>query len=632
MALGDLVVRLFADTGDFQSDMGKAAHVAEREMQAMIIKATVAGELIGRALGSIANKFMAVGSETLKMGDELSKLSQRTGVAVERLSELRFAGELADVSFGSLQSALGMFNKALVESQNEGTKAGQLFKALGVDIHAGPQAAFDQFARAINTLPDGEAKSAAMRVAFRGAGDAMIPLISGMDDAAEKARKLGLVMSAQLAKDSERLNDALTTLSATTRALSIVFLTPATSGLATFSENIVKAAEHGEKWKGVFLEINKVLAATIALFPPMQQAMDDWGRKADERMKGGSGRGASGKWGDPVKAGEMGPPRELANPQAVACAASGGKWDGARCVYKAERSAGTKEDPYLRDMQRMGIESEKRYLLAIEAAQDEADRQRRETILGDVDAQKRMNDELAKQAQHWKDLIDPMEPFRRQLEEINKLNLKFRESGGVLGLSDVQATEAAFRVQEKMDEALKKMNTTAKDTQGWAKDIGLVFQSAAGDAIRHWQGVGNLIKSIAQDIAQIMFKKAVLDPVTNAIGESASGMFSGGIGQLFGGGGGGGFDQFSNAFLGSFAVGTDFVPRDGLAKIHRGEAIVPAAENTRGGRGTTIIADLRGASTEAVTRLEQFVMQMNATLERRAVAAMAESQLRGNRP
>jgi hypothetical protein len=144
--------------------------------------------------------------------------------------------------------------------------------------------------------------------------------------------------------------------------------------------------------------------------------------------------------------------------------------------------------------------------------------------------------------------------------------------------------------------------------------------------------VGNLIKSIAQDIAQIMFKKAVLDPVTNAIGESASGMFSGGIGQLFGGGGGGGFDQFSNAFLGSFAVGTDFVPRDGLAKIHRGEAIVPAAENTRGGRGTTIIADLRGASTEAVTRLEQFVMQMNATLERRAVAAMAESQLRGNRP
>jgi hypothetical protein len=261
--LGDLIIRLLADTADFESAMPRAAHVAEREMERMVTRATIMGNVIGQAIGATAQHFASIARETLKAGDELAKLSQRTAISVERLSELRFAGELADVSFSQLQTGLGMFNKALAEAQNESTKTAQVFKALGVDINAGPQEAFNQFARAINSLPDGETKVATMRAAFGRAGDAMIPMIAGLDEASDKARRMGIIMGEDLARDSERLNDAMGTLGAATRAMAISALTPAAGALATIAENMATAVANGEVLKVSLIELGKVMTAAI---------------------------------------------------------------------------------------------------------------------------------------------------------------------------------------------------------------------------------------------------------------------------------------------------------------------------------------------------------------------------------
>lgn len=51
-----------------------------------------------------------------------------------------------------------------------------------------------------------------------------------------------------------------------------------------------------------------------------------------------------------------------------------------------------------------------------------------------------------------------------------------------------------------------------------------------------------------------------------------------------GGGFWGGLAKIGGAIIGSFDTGTPYVPRTGLAMIHQGERIVPAAENARGSR------------------------------------------------
>ncbi|MFW2061661.1 hypothetical protein, partial [Acinetobacter baumannii] len=52
---------------------------------------------------------------------------------------------------------------------------------------------------------------------------------------------------------------------------------------------------------------------------------------------------------------------------------------------------------------------------------------------------------------------------------------------------------------------------------------------------------------------------------------------------------------FQNAGIAQFAVGTNYVPRDGLAMIHEGEAIIPRAFNpSAGGAGNAdMVAEIR---------------------------------------
>ena len=40
--------------------------------------------------------------------------------------------------------------------------------------------------------------------------------------------------------------------------------------------------------------------------------------------------------------------------------------------------------------------------------------------------------------------------------------------------------------------------------------------------------------------------------------------------------------HFDELVKGSYAAGTDYVPMDGLYRLHRGEAVTPAAQNGRG--------------------------------------------------
>jgi hypothetical protein len=121
----------------------------------------------------------------------------------------------------------------------------------------------------------------------------------------------------------------------------------------------------------------------------------------------------------------------------------------------------------------------------------------------------------------------------------------------------------------QLDEDLEGTKDAAKEA---GNEIGLVFASAAGDAIREWKGVKDLIRGIGLDLAQLALQKTVIDPLGKIVGDN--------IGVSI-------VDIFGK--LPKLDTGTDYVPRDMAAIIHKGERIVPAAQNRPGaGSGRSV--------------------------------------------
>lgn len=150
-----------------------------------------------------------------------------------------------------------------------------------------------------------------------------------------------------------------------------------------------------------------------------------------------------------------------------------------------------------------------------------------------------------------------------------------------------------------------------------------VFEDAFGDefakVIDGTQKVSEAFKNMG---------KRILSELANIQARSIAQGLSRAVSGAFGSGGGGfgdflssfspsqpaAYDRFTDAFLGSFAVGTDYVPRTGLALVHEGEQIVPAGQ----GRGGVVIhapIDARGADIGAVQRIQTGLVE----LERRVV-------------
>lgn len=162
--------------------------------------------------------------------------------------------------------------------------------------------------------------------------------------------------------------------------------------------------------------------------------------------------------------------------------------------------------------------------------------------------------------------------------------------------------------------------------------------------------------SVVRDLVRIQIQTEILKPILESLrktmeGKKAAESSGGGTGSIFGMlasvagaffGGDSTMTAEANvdpaawavedqaALGGSYATGTNFVPRDMTAKIHRGEAIIPAAQNIGGGSGGgTYYIDARGADAEKIAQLEQMIYQLHGSVERRAVAAVSESRRRG---
>lgn len=261
-SLGDLVIALSADIARFESDMGRAALIADRQAAAIQKSFTLIKGVVATVAASAVLDYV---KGLVDSAEATNRLAERTGYSVGFLSELGFAMQRGNVASEAWTKGLEKFNVSLVEATNSGSKTSQIFKLLGVDISKGPTEALKQFADRASAIDDAATKTAVFRAVMGKTGDELIPVFKNLEDATAAAKRLGVTMSDETARSADELNAALTSLSAQSKALVLQALTPMISGFAAMATNVEKAAERGEKWTQVFREAVKLGASWIAV-------------------------------------------------------------------------------------------------------------------------------------------------------------------------------------------------------------------------------------------------------------------------------------------------------------------------------------------------------------------------------
>lgn len=181
-------------------------------------------------------------------GDELNKMSQKTGIAVEDLSKLQYAAELSAVGTEALQKGLTNLSVGLIElASGKSSEASDQIKKLGIVVRntdgtlKSSRQVLGELADQFAAMPDGVEKTAAAAAIFgKRMGAELIPLLNGgsagLKDLGDEAERLGIVMSGALAKKSEEFNDNLSRLQKLSTAAGISIanaLIPSLNALAT---------------------------------------------------------------------------------------------------------------------------------------------------------------------------------------------------------------------------------------------------------------------------------------------------------------------------------------------------------------------------------------------------------------
>lgn len=185
-------------------------------------------EAFGAGLRSIGTRMAAFGAGILaplaasaktfaNMGDSLDEMSARTGVSVETLSELALAAELSGADLETLEVGIRKMQKAITEAAGGSKSAIDALAQLGLSVqdvvNLSPEQQFKLIADRISRIEDPTRKAALAMEIFGKSGTRLLPMLEdgakGLEAFQQQARRLGLTISTQTAKDAALLADSL---------------------------------------------------------------------------------------------------------------------------------------------------------------------------------------------------------------------------------------------------------------------------------------------------------------------------------------------------------------------------------------------------------------------------------------
>ncbi len=247
----------------------KAVQSVTREMAAMnaaSLKVMNTFESL-RNIGIVAG-LTALAKQAIDAGDALDELQQRTGIAVEDLSKLQYAANIAGVANDQLGKGLIILNEELAKAAAGNKDSVAKFERLGIAIRdvadgrvRGALPVLRDIADAIAELPAGaQQTNAAIDIFTMKVGKDMVLALNGgtaaIDEYGAELEQLGGVMSGSMAKAAGQLNENIDKLKKVGSAVGIVIGNELVPVLNTLLEKFLAYKKSGATLADLIFGVN----------------------------------------------------------------------------------------------------------------------------------------------------------------------------------------------------------------------------------------------------------------------------------------------------------------------------------------------------------------------------------------
>lgn len=269
-SLGSAVLDLSVDTSELESGLGDAEQTTDSRM------GRIAG-VIGKGAAAAGAGLLAAGGaaigaafKTAAYGDEVAKTSTKMGVSTDALQEMRYWADRNGISASSLDRAVGRLNQRVGRAATGNDKYAKAFEDLGVSIHDSEGNIRDtndvmgDTVQRLSEIEDPALQSAMASEIFgtKMARDLMPALQDGalsMEEAAEMAHDLGVVMDEDATKSAEQFTDAWADIKDTAGGFLRDFGTPVMAWMSeslfpVIQDKVIPALQEFAGWLGPKLQ------------------------------------------------------------------------------------------------------------------------------------------------------------------------------------------------------------------------------------------------------------------------------------------------------------------------------------------------------------------------------------------
>lgn len=226
----------------------------------------------GAAFAAITGGVLYAAKAFSDAGDELAKMSQRTGMTVQSLSELKFAADLSGTSIESVEVASRIMSRTLVDAAQGMQTAKDALSTLGLTTKdfAGlnPDEAFMKMATAVAGIQDPTVRAATAMDVFGRSGTQLLPLLSkgaaGLEEMRKQAHEAGQVFGLEAARRAEEFSDKVSTLKASMQGVAMQVGSAVLPILTRFLDVITPIIQKVIKWVEAHPKLTAGLLAAAA--------------------------------------------------------------------------------------------------------------------------------------------------------------------------------------------------------------------------------------------------------------------------------------------------------------------------------------------------------------------------------